>query len=230
MKTYFEIVGNKNYRQLSNTQIEALQNRQTELALMWQDETNEIKQREIFDELHASLKGLVKAKARKEAERSYSVEQEDFEGILYLTLAETLITFDRTLDKPFQPILMYNISNQIKMMYRSKKSDVHETTYHDKNRLDSIAPDDETLTMADTIECEHAFEENVEHNVFVDQIVNEVFNGDDKKRTIIHMSIQEFKRNDIVSAIREEGKSTDSIARLVNRTVNQFKDAYLKLT
>jgi hypothetical protein len=230
MKTYFEIIENKNYRQLSDTQKEELQNRQTELALMWQDETDEIKQRAIFDELHASLKGFVKAKARKEAERSFSVEQEDFEGIIYVTLAETLVKFDRKLNKPFQPIFIYNIRNQISMMYRSKKSDIHETTYHDKNRLDSIAPDDETLTMADTIECEHAFEENVEHNVFVDQIVNNIFNGDEKKRTIIHMSIQGFKRNDIVSAIKDEGKSTDSIARLVNRTVNQFKDEYIKLT
>jgi hypothetical protein len=230
MKTYFEIIENKNYRQLSDTQKEALQNRQTELALLWQDTKDEIKQREIFDELHASLKGFIKSKARKESERSYSVEQEDFEGIIYLTLAETLITFDRTLDKPFQPVFIYNIRNQISMMYRDKKKDVHETTFHDKNRLDSIAPDDDTLTMADTIECEHAFESNVEHNVLVDQIVNDVFNGDEKKRTIIHMSIQDFKRNEIISAVNKEGKSTDSVARLVNRTVNQFKASYLKLT
>jgi hypothetical protein len=230
MKTYFEIVGNKNYRQLTGTEIEELQNRQTQLALMWQDETDEMKQRAIFDELHASLQGLVKSIARRQAEKSFSVEQEDFEGLVYLKLAETLINFDRTLGKPFQPIFIYNVKNEIRMMYRSKKADMHETTLHDKNRLDSIAPDDETLTMADTIECEHAFEDNVEHNVFVDQIVNNIFNGDEKKRTIIHMSIQEFKRNDIVSAIKEEGKSTDSIARLVNRTVNQFKEEYIKLT
>jgi hypothetical protein len=55
MKTYFEIIENKNYRQLSDTQKEELQNRQTQLALMWQDTNDEIKQREIFDELHASL-------------------------------------------------------------------------------------------------------------------------------------------------------------------------------
>jgi hypothetical protein len=230
MKTYFELTANKKWNQLTDLEKEQVQNRQSQLASMWQDAQDELHKRDIFDELFASLNGLVKAKARKEADRSYSVEQEDFEGILYLTLAETLVKFDRNLGKPFQPVFMYNVSNKIKMMYRDKSKDEHENTYHEDNRLDTPAPEDKTVTIADTLETQLSFEQNVEHNVVVERLITKLFNGDEKKRTVVHMSIQNFKRNEIVSAIAEEGKSTDSLARYINRTVNQFKEAYIALT
>ncbi|MDA2738438.1 hypothetical protein PDQ75_25115 [Bacillus cereus group sp. Bc015] len=229
MKTFFEIVENKSYRELSVAEKEAIQIRQTELVLQWQDETNEIKKEEIFDELHASIKGLIKGMAYRQAEKSFSVEQEDFEGIMYLTLVETLIAFDRTLNKPFQPVFIMNVRNEIKMMYRQKGYDLHDTTLNEANRLDSPAPEDSTVTMGDVIEVEHNFTLDVEQMVVTDEILTELFGEDSKKKTIVHMSVQGFKRNEIVSAIIEEGKSPDSVAKQVNRTVSQFKAHYLNL-
>lgn len=230
MKTYFELTANKKWNQLTDLEKEMVQDRQSALASMWQDAQDELHKREIFDELFASLNGLVKAKARKEADRSYSVEEEDFQGIIYLTLAESLIKFDRTLGKPFQPVFMYNVSNKIKMMYRDKSKDEHEQTFHEDNRLDTPAPEDNTVTIADTIETRLSFEQNVEHNVVVEKLLTKLFNGNEKKRTIVHMSIQNFKRNEIVSAVREEGKSVNSVERMINRTLTQFKEAYIALT
>jgi hypothetical protein len=230
MKTYFELTATKKWNQLTDLEKAQVQDRQSALASMWQDAQDELTKREIFDELFASLNGLVKAKAKKEADRSYSVEEEDFQGIIYLTLAESLIKFDRTLGKPFQPVFMYNVSNKIKMMYRDKSKDEHETTYHEDNRLDTPAPEDNTVTIADTLETRLSFEQNVEHNVVVEKLITKLFNGNEKKRTIVHMSIQNFKRNEIVSAIREEGKSVNSVERMINRTLTQFKEAYIALT
>jgi hypothetical protein len=245
MKTYYQIVQDKTFRELTNSQKEELQNRQTELALMWQAEQDELQKEILFDELLASLQGLVKSRAYREAEKSFTIDKEDFEGLIYLVLVETLVSylegqtelygqklmpFSQELDKPFQPIFLTNLNAVINMNYRHKGYDVHETTYHVTNRLDSPSPDDPTVTMGDALEVERSFELEVEHNLFVDQVVQDVFNGDEKKRTIVHMSVQEFKRNEIVSALKDEGQSSDAMAKQVNRTVKQFKAAYLKLT
>ncbi|MCU4863183.1 hypothetical protein OB981_24415 [Bacillus cereus] len=245
MKTYFEIVENKSYRELTIAEKLVIQERQTELVVRWQDETNESKKEEIFDELHASIKGLVKGMAYRQAEKSFSIEQEDFEGIMFLVLTETLsgtndemqvelygqrlITFDRAMDKPFQPIFITNVRNVLKMMYRQKGYDVHETTLHEANRLDSPSPDDDTVTMADTIETTHCFTLDVEQMVVTEEILTDLFGNDTKKKTMVYMSVQGFKRNEIVSAIISEGQKTEAVAKQVNRTVNQFKTHYGEL-
>ncbi|WP_353856802.1 hypothetical protein [Bacillus sp. Bos-x628] len=230
MKTFFEIIEGKNYRQLSTAQKEEVQNRQTELVLKWQDESNELKKEIIFDELFASINGLIKGMAFRQAERSFSVEQEDFEGIMYLTLVETLVNFDRTLGKPFQPIFLYNVKNEIKMMYRQKGYDIHEETLTTHSRLDSPSPVDSTVTMGDALEVGQAYTGDVETFLSIEQVIKNTFGEDEKKRTIVHMAIQNFKRNEIVSAIAELGQSPDTVAKQVNRTVNKFKEAYIALT
>ncbi|WP_324658903.1 hypothetical protein [Bacillus cereus] len=245
MKTYFEIVENKSYRELTIAEKLVIQERQTELVVRWQDESNESKKEEIFDELHASIKGLVKGMAYRQAEKSFSIEQEDFEGIMFLVLTETLsgtndemqvelygqrlITFDRAMDKPFQPIFITNVRNVLKMMYRQKGYDVHETTLHEANRLDSPSPDDDTVTMADTIETTHSFTVDIEQMVVTEEILTDLFGNDTKKKTMVHMTVQGFKRNEIVSAIISDGQKTEAVAKQVNRTVNQFKTHYGEL-
>lgn len=229
MKTYFEIAGNKTYRQLTSTEKEAIQDRQTQLVIQWQDETNESSKEELYDELHASLVGLVKGMSYRQAEKSFSVEQEDFEGIMFLVLAESLVQFDRTFNKPFQPVFITNVRYAILEMYRDKGYDIHETTLHEQNRLDSPSPTDNTVTLGDALETERSFTTDVEHMVTTEKIMTDLFGSDDKKKTIVHMAIQGFKRNEIVSAVQETGKSTDAIAKQVNRTVKQFKDHYLNL-
>ncbi|MFR7272425.1 hypothetical protein ACLVL5_05975 [Streptococcus pneumoniae] len=230
MKTFFEIIEGKNYRQLSTTQKEEIQERQTELVLKWQDASDQLSKDIIFDELFASINGLIKGMAFRQAERSFSVEQEDFEGIMYLTLVETLLNFDRTLGKPFQPIFIYNVKNEIKMMYRQKGYDLHEETLTTSSRLDSPSPSDSTVTMGDALEDKQSKPSDVETFLAVEQVIKNTFGEDEKKRTIVHMSIQNFKRNEIVSAIAVSGQSPDAVAKQVNRTVKQFKDAYVALT
>lgn len=245
MKTYFEIIENKTYRQLTNTQKEEIQTRQTELVVKYQDEINESKKEVIFDELYASLTGLIKGMSYRQAEKSFSVEKEDFEGIMYLVLVETLsnqqegqsdlygqelISFDRSRNKPFQPIFITNIKNVLKMMYRQKGYDVHETTLVETARLDSPSPEDQYVTMGDALEVETPFESDVQTDLFIEKALTDLFCEDDRKKTIVHMQLQGFKRNEIVSAVNNEGKSTDSIAKLVNRTWNEFKTYCVNLT
>ncbi|UTV34897.1 hypothetical protein [Bacillus altitudinis] len=230
MKTFFEIIEGKHYRQLTTTQKEEIQNRQTDLVLKWQDASDRLSKDIIFDELFASINGLIKGMAFRQAERSFSVEQEDFEGIMYLTLVETLLNFDRTLGKPFQPIFIMNVKNEIKMMYRQKGYDLHEETLTTSSRLDSPSPSDATVTMGDALEDKHSAPSDVETFLAVEQVIKNTFGEDEKKRTIVHMSIQNFKRNEIVSAIAVSGQSPDAVAKQVNRTVKQFKDAYVALT
>ncbi|TWM32261.1 hypothetical protein CHCC14819_0457 [Bacillus licheniformis] len=222
-KTFYEIVGNKSYRQLTQAEKEAVQDRQTELVIAWQDERDELRKAEIFDELFDSLSGLIKGMAYRQAEKSFSVEQEDFEGIMNLTLVETLLSFDRSLEKPFQPIFIYNVRNEIKMMYRQKGYDIHDTV---NDRLEQPNQNDKTTALADILKAESDFAADVETAVVLDEILDDLFGEDEKKKTIVHMSVQGFKRNEIVSAIAEQGKSLDALAKQVNRTVNHFKLNY----
>lgn len=224
MKTYFEITADKNYRQLTSIEKEMIQNRQTELAIAWQDEKNSLDRLEIEDELMASFNGLIKGMAYRQAEKSFSLDQEEFEGIISLAFAETLLEFDRTLDKPFQPVFITRVRYAILEMYRELGYDLHDTT----DKLDN--PTGETgTTLADITETQVKSVENIETTIVTDEILTELFGQDDKKKTIVHMTVQGFKRNEIVSAIMEQGKSIDSTAKQVNRTMKQFKEHYLNL-
>jgi hypothetical protein len=248
MKTYFEIVEGKNYRQLTAVEKEMIQDRQTALAIAWQDETDQSRKWEIEDELHASFKGLIKGMAYRQAEKSFSMEQEEFEGLISLVLVETLagngdeaqvdmygqrlITFDRTMDKPFQPIFMTNVSNVIKMMYRAKGYDLHDTADRQQETEDFLnqgTSSSEVINGSKQIKSPTDFIGNVETAIVTNEILNDLFGDNDVKKTIVHMTVQGFKRNEIVSAIMSEGKSTDAVAKQVNRTVKQFKEAYLNL-
>ncbi|MDR7207618.1 hypothetical protein [Priestia megaterium] len=239
MKTYYEIVGTKTYRQLTLVEKEAIQDRQTELVQLWQDESLPEKQELIFDELYDSFKGLVKAMAYKKSEQSYTVDMDDFEGLINLTLVESLLSFDRTLNKPFQPVFIMNVNNAVKMMYRQKGYDLHDTTYSSaKQRLDAdggLLSDGSKVDVSEkqlssqatlTVTSQVDFTMEVEHSMVTEKILSGLFGMDEIKKTIVHMHLQGFKRNEIVSAIAEEGKSSDSLAKKVNRTLSKFKDAY----
>lgn len=226
MKTFFEIVENKNYRQLTNEEKQAIQDRQDQLVIAWQDESNGMRKEEIFDELYASVTGLIKGMSYKQAEKSFSVEQEDFEGIMNLTLVESLIAYDRTLGKPFQPVFIYNVKNEIKMMYRSKGYDVHDTVL---DRLEQPNEQDSSTTLADIATESESFTEGIEWNMVTEQVLSSMFGTDEVKKTMVNMFLEGFKRNEIVSAVKEQGKSTESVARKVNRTLSEFKAQYSNL-
>lgn len=251
MKTFFEIVENKSYRELSIAEKEAIQVRQTELVIRYQDATNESNKEIIFDELHASLKGLIKGMAYRQAEKSFSVEQEDFEGIMFLVLTETLngtndesqvelygqrlITFDRTKGKPFQPIFMTNVSNALKMMFRQKGYDLHDTSskLDQPNRFKSEFDNEERSTFGNRlVNYDLGLADPMNESttqIVLEEILTDLFGTDTKKKTMVHMSVQGFKRNEIVSAVISDGQKTDAVAKQVNRTLTQFKTHCLAL-
>lgn len=223
MKTFSEIVGQTTYRQLTTSQKEEIQGRQNYLVAQYQDSTDEYEKEDLFAELYESLKGLIKGMSFRQAEKSFSVEQEDFEGIMNLCLAELLITFDRTLNKPFQPVFLTNVRNEVLMMYRAKGYDLHDTS----GSLDD--PMGETSqTLVDVTPIVKDLVSDVDTNTVTDAILTELFGNDDKKKTIVHMYVSKFKRNEIVVAVQEDGQSTDATAKMVNRTWSEFKAHYLK--
>lgn len=249
MKTFFEIVENKSYRELSIAEKEAIQLRQTELVISYQDATNESNKEIIFDELHASLKGLIKGMAYRQAEKSFSVEQEDFEGIMFLVLTETLngtndesqvelygqrlITFDRTKGKPFQPIFMTNVSNALKMMFRQKGYDLHDTSskLDQPNSFTSEFDNVERPTYGERVADSDSIDPMNESTtqIVLEEILTDLFGNDTKKKTMVHMSVQGFKRNEIVSAVISDGQKTETVAKQVNRTLTQFKSHCIAL-
>lgn len=232
MKTYFEIVAGKSYRQLTIAEKEAIQDRQTALVTAWQDEKNELKRRVIEDELVASVQGLIKGIAHKQAEKSFSMDQEEFEGIISLTFAETLVKFDRTLNKPFQPVFIMNVRYAILETYREKGYDLHDTADRLDKRVSTSSQfhSDTDVTLSTSGELTPQ-KSNPIDTVFLDVLTEEIltstFGDNDVKRTIVHMFLQDFKRNEIVSAINVNGKSPDAVAKQINRTIKQFKEAYL---
>lgn len=239
MKNFFEIIAGKNFRELTSVEKDMVQVRQTELVCLWQDEQNPSTRELIEEELYASFRGLVKAMAFRQSEKSFSVEEEDFQGMMYLVLTESMIKYDRTLNLPFQPFFITNVKNEIKMMYRQKGYDLHDTTDKLDNpgslngkRIYSGMQTGDTLavTLGDLVAAPQNPIEDKVHEVATEYMLDDCFNGDEKKKTIIHMYLQDFKRNEIVSAINTEGKSHDAIARLINRTVTQFKAYYLNFT
>jgi DNA-directed RNA polymerase specialized sigma subunit len=219
--SFYQITEGKTYRQLTAEEKALIQERQTELVTLIQDGSQE-----VVKELVDSFKGLIKGMAYRQAEKSFTIEQDDFEGIMYEVLWKSVLTFDRSLGIPFTPVFIMNVRNAVKMLYRAKSYDVHETTHEVTNRLDSPLPEDATCTMADALEVGTSFESLIESQATINTVLDELFGKNDKKKTIVHMYLDGFKRNEIVTAV-SEGKVTDGLIRLVNRTVAKFKQTYI---
>lgn len=231
MKTYFEITENKTYKQLTLVERNLIQDRQTYLVTMWQATTDLHTKLQIEDELIASFEGLVNGIAFKQANKSFSVDFEEFKGIISLVLAETMVSFDPTKNIPFQPVFITNVRYAILGMYREKGYDLHDTADKlDKHStLVSQYDNVERETFGDRTASNRSFLDDIVTHVSTQKLLDELFGENDRKKTIVHMAIDGFKRNEIVSAIAVEGKSTDSIAKYVNRTLSQFKSHYIAL-
>lgn len=231
MKTFFEITANKTYKQLTLVEKNLIQDRQTHLVKMWQD-TNDLHTKlEIEDELIASFEGLVNGIAIKQANKSFSVDFEEFKGIISLVLAETMVDFDRTLNKPFQPVFIMNVRYAILEMYREKGYDLHDTAdkLDQQSTFVSQYDNEERETFGDTPASNKSSFDDIVTQVSTEKILNDLFGANDRKKTIVLMAIEGFKRNEIVSAVAVQGKSTDSMAKYVNRTLTQFKSHFIAL-
>jgi RNA polymerase sigma factor (sigma-70 family) len=217
--SFYEIVGGKSYRELTAEEKGLIQQRQTDLVIAIQDGCLE-----MIDELVASFKGLVKGMAYRQAERSFTVEQEDFEGLMYEELWRSVLKFDRSLGVPFTPVFIMNVKNAVKMMYRAKSYDLHDSTYETYDQrlgTNDVSPDTDTkLTrVIGKVEFAHM----TDHAIVTEQLLTELFGSNSKKKTVIYMHLEGFKRNEIVSA-------TGITERTVNRIVTKFKDSYITLT
>lgn len=224
MQTYFEITANKTYRQLTLVEKNLIQDRQTHLVKLWQDETDSNTKLQIEDELIASFEGLVHGIAFKQANKSFSVDFEEFKGIVSLVLAETMVSYDRTMNKPFQPYFIKMVRYAILEMYRDKGYDLHDTSF----RLDKPSKEEQE-TFGDVPVSNHSPIDDVVTQVSTQKILDSIFGDNDRKKTIVHMAINGFKRNEIVSAVAVQGKSTETMAKYVNRTIKQFQSQYIAL-
>lgn len=231
MKTFFEITANKTYKQLTLVEKNLIQDRQTHLVKMWQDTNDSHTKLQIEDELIASFEGLVNGIAIKQANKSFSVDFEDFKGIISLVLAETMVDFDRSKNTPFQPVFIMNVRYAILGMYREKGYDLHDTA----DKLDQKASfvsqydNEERETFGDAPASNKSSFDDIVTQASTEKILTDLFGTNERKKTIVHMAIEGFKRNEIVSAIAVEGKATDTMAKYVNRTLNQFKLHYIAL-
>lgn len=227
MKTINEIKGNKSFQTLTIAEKEELNTRQNWLAIAWKNEPNEMVQRELFDELHESLKGLIKSMARRQAEKSFSTEQEEVEGLLYEVFANCLYDYDQS--GTFQGFFITYAGYAIGKMYRSEKQDIIDTTYIDECRLDSPAGgEDGAKSKAEKIEAKEENMSEAEVRVTANKLVNGCFTDKLKKAAVL-MFIDGFKREEIVKAINTEGKKEDTVARMVNRAIKQFQTYCLNL-
>lgn len=137
MKTINEIKGNKSFQTLTIAEKEELNTRQNWLAVAWKNEPNEMVQRELFDELHESLKGLITSMARRQAEKFFMTEQEEVEGLLNEVLANCLYDYDQS--GTFQGFFITYAGYAIGKMYRKDGQDVIDTTYKSEFRIDAPA-------------------------------------------------------------------------------------------
>lgn len=232
MQTYFEITANKTYKQLTLVEKNLIQDRQTHLVKLWQDENNSHTKLQIEDELIASFEGLVNGIAVRQANKSFSVDVDEFKGIISLVLAETIVSYDRTLNKPFQPYFIKMVRYAILEMYREKGYDLHDTSFRlDKpSTFNSQYDNEERETFGDIPVSNHSAIEDAVTNISTQKILDSVFGENDRKKTIVLMAINGFKRNEIVSAVAIKGKSTETMAKYVNRAIKQFQSQYSALT
>lgn len=226
-KTFYEIMGNKTYKQLTNDEKIAYNDRVDALAVEFAaGETN------AFAELYDALRDYIGGLAYRYSQRSFSIEEEDFEGIINLVLVESLTKYDSSKGVPFQPFFAMNIRNEIKMVYRTKGRDVHdETLATNKLRLD--APYDSENSDTNWKNATFAMSNNTEegfYRVLADELISGCFGEDDLKRTVILMYLDGFKLRDIANAVNGDGKKFQTVEKFVQRTVKGFKEYAISLT
>lgn len=226
-KTFYEIFGNKTYKELTNDEKIAYNDRVDYLAGAYAaGET------QAFVELYDALRDYIGGLAYRYSQRSFSIEQEDFEGIINLVLVESLTKYDATKGVPFQPFFAMNTRNEIKMVYRSKERDGHDGTLAtDKLRLD--APNDSENGGTNEGSALFASSNNTEegfYRVLADELISGCYGEDDLKRTVILMYLDGFKQRDIANAINEDGKKFQTVEKFVQRTVKGFKEYAISLT
>lgn len=226
-KTFYDIMGNKTYKELTNDEKIAYNDRVDHLASEFAAGSTD-----AFAELYDALRDYIGGLAYRYSQRSFSIEQEDFEGIINLVLVESLTKYDSSKGVPFQPFFAMNIRNEIKMVYRTKGRDVHdETLATNKLRLD--APYDsensdtnwKNATFATHNDTEEGF-----YRVLADELISGCFGEDDLKRTVILMYLDGFKLRDIANAVNGDGKKFQTVEKFVQRTVKGFKEYAISLT
>lgn len=211
--TIYEIIGTTVYAELSDEQREAVYRRQNELVVAYQNGDVD-----AFDELYDSLKDYIRGTAYRRAMKGFSIEREDIEGIINLVLVESICKFDITLGKPFHPFFATAVNNEMKMVYRAKSKDMHDTCLSDAYRLDRQVESESSVKDLIADKTDDSFA-----RILAEQIMDACFGNDQKKRTIVHMFLDGFRQREIAAAIAVEGDNIESVYKYVKRTVTQFR-------
>lgn len=221
-KTFYEIAGNKKYRERSTEERKQIAERQNQLVLAYQENGSQ----DVFQELYDSLKSYIKGSAYYRALNSYSIEAEDIEGVLNLVLVESVLSY-KAGEVPFEAYYYVQVGYAMKMLYRDKSKDVHDECLGDAYRLDRTV-DGEATVKDLVVDTRDSYSESVAR-VLADQLLDTCFGKDDKKRVIVLMFLDGFRQREIAKAIIQEGENFDSVYKYVQRTVAAFRQQASKL-
>lgn len=212
-QTIYEIVGNTEYSALTDDQREMMYRRQNVLVVAYQNGNED-----AFEELYDSLKDYIRGTAYRRAMKGFSIEREDIEGIINVVLVESIIKFDISLGKPFHPFFAMAVNNEMKMVYRAKSKDMHDSCLSDGYRLDRQVESDSSVKDLIQDKTDDTFA-----RILAEQIMDACFGNDQKKRTIVHMFLDGFRQREIAAAIKGESENIESVYKYVKRTVTLFR-------
>lgn len=217
---------NKSYKNLTKEELKELQEEQNRLVAMYQDAQDPSIKEFIVSDIYDLVSGLISHQAKIDSNRSYTETYDDFMSLYNLSLAKALESYDRDNDKgvPFQPFLIYTMTNDKKMLYRSLKKDA----FHATDSMDEpVSSDSDMTTKGDLMSQSKDQIGDMVTDIEVDRIINSIFPDNQRKASIVRMKVNGFKRREIVQALFDESHKTDSANKEVERAWNQFKKAYL---
>lgn len=220
-KTFYQIAGNKKYRELNTQERKEIAARQNQLVLAYQ-----LGSHDVFEELYDSLKSYIKGSAYHRAMNGYSMEYEDIEGVMNLVLVESLIAYEAG-EVPFQAFYALQVNYAMMMLYRDKSKDVHDTCLGDSYRLDRTV-DGEATVKDLVVDTKDSYSESAAR-ILADQLIESCFGDDGKKRVIILMFLDGFRQREIAKALIQDGENYDSVYKYVQRTVAAFRQQAIKL-
>lgn len=222
MNTFYEIAQNKTYRELTNEQKAAIRDRQNVLVAEYQNGN-----KDVFTELYDSFTSFIRGTAYRKAMNSTTIEMDDIVGIINLVLVESLISYDAEINDNFQAYFAMNVNFEMKMFYRRLVNDSHEKCSQESYRLDRSL-DGET-TIQETVSDKKDTVSEAFARILADQLLDECFGVNMKKRTIALMYLDGFRQREIAEAIASEGENIESVYRTVKRTVSTFRQQAMKL-
>lgn len=226
--TINEITEGKTFKQQTQVQKDQVRERQDFLACTYQDTDNQSDRDDAFLELFDSMQALIESKVRRHS-LDQGIDPEELRGDLYEELVMCLERFDRNGGVPF--VALYRQYSHWVVTTYFKGNVKNVDTNHDfmNVELDKPTDSDSNDSTGEVIPDPATSYDDTLNEVLIDQLAKDCFDNDLKKETVIHMNSQGFKRSEIVRAIKNDNTNEDSLAKYVNRTVNNFRSYCVNL-